>query len=164
MAETFEGHEGEEKLQKVIEQLRRIEFFKTEKLSVYRYDNNEHSERKRYSGEEYSLQDITSFINLNSEEGEDISESLADKSKNVCIVEEQLDGSPKVINNINEVSDPDKLYLVIITDNKIIKSKKAILMPTEGYSVYDYKISKKNGKDFIQGHLGHKVTEIISKQ
>jgi hypothetical protein len=159
--------ESSEQLETIIEQLKNIKYFKTEKGSVYEYDENGHAKRKRYSGEECETKNITVFVNLDPKEDEDFIGAHQDKNRQksdtLHIVENQPDNSLKIILDIKDVSYPGSLYLAIERDNAYYKRKPVALLPAEGLDVYEFKVAEKDGKSFRKNHLGHKVTEINYK-
>lgn len=167
MPENFENKE-KTKVEEALEELRKIDSFTTERGSVYKYDNEGHTTReKKISGENFDPQDITVFVDLSFQEWEEFKNAYSPMKKpgeKVYILERQLDDSPKIIRNINDVSDPGRLYLAITANGTIDKLKKANLIPSKGLYVFDTRHFEKDGEVFTERHIGHKITEIIYKE
>ncbi|MBI1866245.1 MAG: hypothetical protein HY005_02645 [Candidatus Staskawiczbacteria bacterium] len=167
MPENFEIRK-EEKLQEVVEQLRKIESFETERGSTYKYDDNERTRREKSSGEKFENQDITVFVDLDKQEQQDFLKAYRDRNKTtgekIYIVERQLDDSPKIIRDIDKVNNPERLYLGIVRNNVLDQFKKAGLIPQKGLYVFDCRQFEKDGETFSERHLGHKIKEIIYKK
>lgn len=139
--------------------------FKTEHGSVYTYDNQGRTSRfKAKTGEKFEPQDLTVFTDLSEEESREFLDAIhaknPDLKRKIYIVEKQKNGEPRVVRKFSEVVDPQNLYLAMIKDSKMLKSKKATLKPTLNYTTFDTHHFY-DGKEWkTERHLGHKVIEI----
>ena len=139
--------------------------FKTEKGSVYTYGGEGQTSRfKASTGEQHEAQDITVFVDLNDNQSRVFLDAIhsenPDLKKKVYVVERQIDQQPKIIRKVEDVTDPNNLYLAIIENGKMTGVKKATLKPTKGYSVFDTRHFQKGEGWKTERHLGHEVTEI----
>ncbi|MGH7157240.1 MAG: hypothetical protein ACREGG_03985 [Candidatus Saccharimonadales bacterium] len=145
---------------------RKVAGFRTAKGSIYTYGPEGKTTRfKTAAGEQQERQDITVFSPLTIEEEQDYllayrSEDRDGKTK-VYVVERQPDDSARIVRDVTEVKDPDRVYLTIVKDGQIVKNNKAFLQPVVGYSVFDTRHFQENGQPMTERHLGNKVTEII---
>lgn len=145
---------------------KRVKSFKTAKGSVYTYDKDGKTTRyKTASQEPQDRQDITVFVNLSLDEEQEVLRAYrhvddAHKNSKVYVLEKQRDGKPKVIREIGEITDPQSIYLAVLTDGNYSLLKKASTIPTIGQDVFDSRQFKENGQWFTERHFGNKVTEI----
>src|SRR3989338_8964874 len=110
-------------------------------------------------------QDITVFVNLSVDEEQDFLhayrvEGESNRKAGVYVVEQKADDSAKILGDVSQVTNPDKIYLAIVKDNKITQLKKASLRPTNGWNSFDTRQFEKNGEALLEVHLGNKVVEI----
>ena len=175
--EIEQNSENNEKLEMVLEQLRKIESFTTDKGSVYSYDADGHmsgvsSSRRSNFGvpdtmpvlEKKEKQDITVFAELDFVELEAVKATFKPGGKHGSprVIEAQPDNSARIITNISEITDPERLALGIIKDGKEwTLFKKATLVPTKGFNHFDWK-SQPNGAH--ERSIGGKETEIKYKK
>lgn len=143
-----------------------FKWFKTEKDSIYAYDNDGKTSRfKTVEGKQYERQNVTVFVDLTPEEEAKFLENidLMSENKLVCVAEElsSNDGA-RIIRDISEVHDPDKIYLAVFNlDTKMWEmKKKASLKPIMGYTPFDTRMYEEHGKPRVKAHLGHKIVEI----
>lgn len=156
------------------EQAPRVTAFMTERGSIYTYDEQGHTTRhKAKTGEQFEPQDLTVFIHMDPEAEELFTEMIRhnkDKTKRVYVLERQSDDTPRKIRRLEDVRNPDELYLAvcrtdevgnIIPGGTLIKSRKATLQPQLGAYAYDTRhFRAENGDQMTERHLGHKVTAI----
>jgi hypothetical protein len=144
---------------------RPVIFFKTARGSIYTYDSEGKTTRyKTETGVLKERQDITVFVDLSPDEEEEFLNAYLNNRETksqVYIVERQADDSAKILRDVSQVTNPDRVYLVIVQNNKIIKDKKASLRPVIGWSPFDTRQFQRNGETFTERHLGNKVVEII---
>jgi hypothetical protein len=149
---------------------RKVKSFKTAKGSEYTYDQDGKTTRfKTATDEKYERQDITVFANLTPVEEQDFlryvneeDEELNDELKvKVYAFERQQDDTPKILKDISEVKYPDRIYLGIAKNGKVIGTKQASLQPFIGASVFDTRQFKDaSGQTKTARHLGNKVVDI----
>lgn len=142
---------------------KKVKSFKTERGSVYTYDSEGKTTRfQTATGEKHERQDITVFVDLNPVETQEYLAAyrLENTGKKIYIIEQQQDGSGNVIRDVSKVKDKDKLLIGIVKDKKVLAKHKAVLEPTIGYLVFDYRHFTKDGETFSERHLGNKVVEI----
>lgn len=180
MAESLESRQDEsntiekvgeiEKLKNLIDDLREIDSFMTEKGSVYTYDDKLCTTRLRKSGEKFEKQGIAVFVDLDDQEKEDFLDAYQyhprdEQTKEIYVIERV----PKIKKNktvfsINEVDNPEELYLIIVSKQGVIKRKEASLMPKVGLTVFDYRQYKEGEEEHIERHIGHKVMKVSYKK
>jgi len=140
--------------------------FKTAQGSIYTYDAEGKTTRfKTATGEQHERQDMTVFVNLSVDEEQDFLhayrvEGESNRKAGVYVVEQKADDSAKILGDVSQVTNPDKIYLAIVKDNKITQLKKASLRPTNGWNSFDTRQFEKNGEALLEVHLGNKVVEI----
>ena len=140
--------------------------FKTGQGSIYTYDTEGKTTRfKTATGEKHERQDITVFVNLSLDEEQDYlnayrGEGDPNQKAKVYVVERQEDDSPKILRDVSQVSNPDRVYLAIVKDNKMTQLKKASLRPVKGWNSFDTRQFKKDGETNTERHLGNKVVDI----
>ena len=160
--EQLKIHGIEEQRGEIAEQLSH-QAFKTEKGSVYIYDKEGHTTRhKIVTGETFEAQDITVFVNIDDRECKVLLKAI-DSDKTVYVMERGFDDTAQIIRNFSDVMNPERLYVAIVQDGKIISSKEATLKPTIGYTIFDTRHFQKDGQWKTARHLGHKVVELIDK-
>lgn len=145
----------------------RIKSFKTSQGSVYTYDAEGKTTRfKTATNEQMNKQDITVFVDLSPEQEQIVLNAYLpdgethDRTK-VYVLEKNPDGTPKVIRDVAEVTDPSKLYLAVIEDNtRYTLLKRASLTPKPNHSVFDSRQFEKDGGWFTERHLGNRVVDI----
>jgi len=76
------------------------------------------------------------------------------------VLERQPDDFGKIIRNVGEVQDPNRVYLAIVRDGKITKNTKASVQPIVGYNVFDSRHYQEDEAWMTERHFGNKVTEI----
>lgn len=140
--------------------------FTTSKGSVYSYDEDGHTTRyKAATGIEQPKQDLTVFLDLGLRDVGSVALSyLLKGSKNkrsIEVTELQPDGSARIVADVNEISNPDRLSVTTFRRGKILRSKPASLQPRLGAHVYDSRRFEENGAVRTERHLGHKVTSIV---
>jgi hypothetical protein len=148
-------------------QPRRIKSFRTAKGSVYTYDEDGKTTRfKTATGEQNTKQDITVFADLTPEEEQEFLHAYRhvnpeDRDSKVYVLERQPDNTPKILRDISEVKDPDRIYLGIIKNGVITTAKEASLQPFLGANVFDTRQYKDaRGQTMTERHLGNKVVDI----
>jgi len=137
--------------------------FKTAQGSVYSYDGEGKTSRfKTAIGEQLEHQDITVFTPLTLEQEQDyLAATQLDGLSEVEVVERQPDDTGKVIDDLSEVQFPDRLYLTIVQNGKIVQNVPATLQPEVGANVFDMRHFEEDSKTMSERHLGNKVTEIL---
>jgi hypothetical protein len=143
----------------------RAKAFKTAKGSIYTYDTDGRTSRfKTATGEQEAKQDITVFVNLTLQQEQDILEAYRRhdrlKKTKVYVVERQLDNTPRIVRTLDQVQNPDEVYLAIYEDGQMARSAPASLEPVVGAHVFDTRHFVENGRSYTERHLGNKVTEI----
>lgn len=145
---------------------RRVRSFKTAKGSVYTYDQDGKTTRfKTATGEAQARQDMTVFVDLTPDEDQEFLHAYhhvreEDKDSKVYVLERQPDDTPKILRDISEAQNPDRIYLGIIKNGVVTSSKKASVKPVIGYQVFDTRQFRKNGQTITERHLGNKVVDI----
>ena len=146
---------------------RKVVSFKTAKGSVYTYDEDSKTTRyKTATNEPQARQDITVFAKLTAEDEEAYiaayrSKYRRDPHERVYVLERQPDDTPKIIRDIQEVSDPENLYLGIMKEKEIIRLVKASISPVIGTHPFDSRRFKNDqGEWKSERHLGNEVVEI----
>ncbi len=140
--------------------------FETEKGSIYRYDNHGRTSRyKTKTEEQHELQDITVFLEISDEESRRVLDAIhaenPDLKKKVYVIERLNSDESKIIRKFTDVENPRNLYLAIYNkEGGIVGSRKAVLTPTMGYTVFDTRHFKNGDGWETERHLGHKVTKI----
>ncbi len=146
----------------------RIKSFTTDHGSVYTYDSDGKTTRfKTETGEQHEKQGITVFMDLNAEEAQRVLEAVQIEGSPLqsYIVERQADDSAVSIANLESVTNPNNLYLVVYENGKPIVVKKASLTPRIGMSVYDTrKYQGENGETLSERHLGNNVSSIETSE
>ena len=148
----------------------RIKSFTTDHGSVYTYDSDGKTTRIKTAGdtpEQFEKQGITVFMDLNAEEAQQVLEAVQVKGSPLqsYIVERQADDSAVSIADLESVTNPDNLYLVVYENGKPIVVKKASLTPSIGKSVYDTrKFQGENGETLSERHLGNNVASIETSE
>ncbi len=143
-----------------------VNSFKSAHGSVYTYDAEGKTIRyKTATKKQHKRQDITVFVDLTPQEEQEFLEAYRhpakqDKNLKVYIFEKQQDDRLRIIRNIKEITDPNRIYLGIMRDGKVTTTKKAFLTPVVGYNVFDTRYFQENGKWYEERHLGNKITEI----
>jgi hypothetical protein len=117
----------------------RVTSFKTSKGSVYTYDEEGKTTRfKTATGEMDERDDITVFLPLSAEQDQKILEALHFKSVDVetkiHVVERQPDDSVKILRDISEVTDPNRVYLGLFKNRKMVGAPQVSLSPVVGCS------------------------------
>ncbi len=148
------------------EKEKKIKSFKTAKGSIYVYDEEGKTTRfKTVEGAQYDRQDLTVFVDLNPDQEQEFLRAYHhptedDKDSKVYVLERQQDDSPKILRDIVEVSDTDRVYLGLVKDGKL-KVVKASIKPIIGYNTFDTRqFIGDDGKTYTERHLGNKVSEI----
>lgn len=145
----------------IMEELKKVESFETAKGSVYTYDDEGHSTRfKTATGEKLEKQNITVFFDMSPQEEQVLLKAFTDETQNVDIVENQSDGTIKIIRRIEDISNPDEINFSIIKGGKVVSAKKATLIPQNGLSVFESQDFLENGKVLAKRHLGNRVVKI----
>lgn len=144
-----------------------IESFTTAKGSVYTYDSEGRTSRfKTATGEQYPPQDITVFADLDPDENQEFLRAIhqpseSDQGKRVYVIELDEHKTPKIIKSLDQVKNPDNLYLSIVRDGKPLMVKHASILPEEGATVFDTRLYKTNdGETRRERHLGNKVVDV----
>jgi len=142
----------------------KVASFKTEMGSIYTYDDEGKTTRyKTATGEQMEQQDITVFAPMTGLEQAEFLEAYhlnnSGRTK-VYILERQDDDSPKIIRDISEIRDPARIYLGILRDGAVIKTKQVSIEPIVGTNVFDMRSFEENGQRFTERHLGNRVTEV----
>jgi hypothetical protein len=145
-----------------------IESFTTSHDSVYTYDTDGYTTRfKTKTGVEQPKQDITVFVEVGVKDAGTIAAGYLLRSSTettkIEVVEQQPDGSLKVVKNTQEITDPEQLQVVTFRGDRVIKSKPASLFPKIGLYVYDSRRFEEDGVTKTERHLGHKVSSILYK-
>ena len=146
-----------------------VKSFKTRQGSVYTYDNEGKTTRfKTATGEQMERQDVTIFANLTPDEEQQILHAYRhplpeDKNSKVYVLERQQNDSIKIIRDIKDVTDPNRIYLGILNKGEWALIKKASITPTIGAKVFETRHYQKDGQWFTERHLGNKVTEVEYK-
>ncbi len=145
-----------------------VSSFTTSHGSIYTYDDKGHTTRfKTKTGIEQPKQDITVFVDVGINDARTVAaayllRSSTEKTR-IELVEQQPDGSTKVITDIQEVTNPDQLRVVTFRGERVVKSKPASLFPKLGTYVFDSRRFEENGVTKTERHLGHKVSSIEYK-
>ncbi len=146
---------------------RPVRSFKTSKGSIYTYDEDRKTTRfKTATGEQHMKQDITVFVDLTPEEDQEVNNAYHHiykeyEGSKVYVLERQQDNTPRIIRDITDVKDPERLYLAVFRNGERCSLlKKASLSPIVGYHVFDSRHFEKDGQWYTERHLGHKVAEI----
>ena len=142
--------------------------FTTSRGSVYTYDADGHTTRfKTKTGVEQPKQDLTVFVDVGVGDAGTIAaayllRSATEKTK-IEVVEQQPDGSTRVVDDIQEVTNPNQLQVATFRGERVIKSKPASLFPKVGSYAYDSRRFEEDGVTKTERHLGHKVSSIQYK-
>lgn len=141
--------------------------FMTANGSLYTYDDTGRTTRhKTATGEQMPRQDITVFAYMTDEESQMFLDAIHATTGDpetdwiARIVERNEDSTVKVVNDINEVSRPDSLYLIVTRGPKVLQHVKASAMPVEGMNVFDMRHYQKGSELRSERHLGNKVVKI----
>ena len=139
--------------------------FTTEKGSIYTYGKEGRTSRfKTATNEQHESHDITVFVDFSENDARAFLDAIysanPDIKRKVYVLEKIPDGSPKIIRRFHDVTDPDRIYLGIIENGKLVLARKATLKPTKGYTVFDTRHFGDGEESKTARHLGHKVTEI----
>ena len=149
---------------KKVESGRKVKLFKTAKGSVYTYDSDNKTTRfKTVTGEQNDRQDITVFLNLAPQEEQDILMAYRGYEREgvkVYVIERKADDNVKVIRDVKEVENKDRLYLAIVSGSTVETMYKASLEPKVGANVFDFRTFYENGERMSERHLGNKVVDI----
>lgn len=141
-----------------------VKSFKTAKGSIYSYDSEGKTSRyKTATSEQHERQDLTVFVNLSLDEEQDYLQAYrgAEELKaKVYVVERQADDSPKILRDISQVVNPDRVYLAIVKNITITQLKKASTRPVKGWNSFDTRQYMQDGQTFTERHLGNKVVEV----
>lgn len=140
--------------------------FTTTMGSVYKYDSEGRTSRfKTATGEQHETQDITVFANISPETQMKLLGAIHEVGDDkVYVLERQENGEGRIIRKREEVKDPQKLYLGIVSGGKILTNGPAVLEPRIGYTVFDTRQFQKDGQRFTERHLGNKVATIEYEQ
>ena len=149
-----------------------IESFTTHHGSVYGFDDNGHvfgtSVAKgmfKTKVEAQDKRDITVFIKLVKGGLEKVkaivSKEDTKSGEAIYIVEGQLDNTVRIIGSIQEVMNPENLYLAIVKDGVFVSNQKVSLIPVEGCNSFSVRNFEENGEQFTEKAVGGKITEII---
>ena len=154
-----------EKLNQIRTTLSSIEKFKTSKGSIYKYTGLGETERfKAISGETYSRSGLTIFVRPDPylEQEFLLAYQHKDPSKktDVWVAELEQENIFRFIWSINDIKDPNNVFLVISNNNEIVKSTKAELIPS--IEAIPFEISKFNinNKPMAYRHMGNEISEI----
>jgi len=141
-----------------------VKSFKTAQGSIYSYDAEGKTRRfKTATGEQFERQDLTVFVNLSLDEEQDYLQAYRGEGESkakVYVVKRQADDSPKILRDVSQVNNPDRIYLAIVKDNKITQLKKASLRPVKEWNSFDTRQFKQDGQTMTERHLGNKVIDI----
>ena len=109
-------------------------------------------------------QDVTVFVDLTPNEEQEVLRGYLHKENDntkVYVLEvEQKGKPPRIIRDVSEIKDPEKISLGVLKNGSWSLLKKASTTPTVGWNVFDHKHYQKNGEWLSDRHLGNKVTEI----
>jgi hypothetical protein len=154
------------------ETARKVSSFETAKGSVYTYDENGKTTRfkpraiDRGENPQNERQDITVFVQLTPEAQRkylDVIHAHADdpaKKRKVYVVEKQPDGTPRILRDIAQITNPDEVYLTAMRNGLVIGATKASIQPEVGAHVFDTRQYEDDGKTYTERHLGNKVVKI----
>ncbi len=149
--------------------------FMTERGSIYTYDDQGRTTRhKTKTGEEYQAQDLTVFVDMQTQDKDAFVYYLHhndDPNVKVYVVERQPNDAAVKIRRPEDIKNPDALYLAacrtdpnVQSDHNIqqlLKSRKVQLQPAVGMYAYDTRSYRdEQQKPMTERHLGHRVTEI----
>jgi len=155
-----------EKLNEIKNRLKEIESFKTSKGSVYNYRGIGETERfKAISGETYRPSGLTIFVRPNAylEQEFLLAYQHKDPSRktDVWVAELEQENVFKFLWNIDDIINPDNVYLVISDNNEIVESTKAELIPSVGSIPFEITKFNIDNKPMAYRHMGNEITEII---
>jgi hypothetical protein len=141
--------------------------FETEKGSKYEIfsDGSGYSKRIKYDGTRHITKGVTVF--LGEEAMLQASRLYAnqdhlpkDKQQRPYLMEDYGDKG-LAIYNAGEITDPDKLVLVVVDgNNKLVSKHPATLIPTIGSFPFQQSMTDKG----LRSHLGHEVVDIDRSQ
>lgn len=150
--------------------------FKTEKGSIYEYfsDGSGYSERNKYDGTRDLTEGVTVFL------GEEAvlqarwlyvfqDDLPKDKQQRPYLMEDYGDKGVSIY-NAREITDPEKLVLVIVDgNNKVINKYPAELSPRIDSFPFQQSITDETDEAgethrVVRSHLGHKVVDIDRSQ
>ncbi|MCX6727459.1 MAG: hypothetical protein NTX11_01435 [Candidatus Saccharibacteria bacterium] len=145
-----------------------VESFMTSKGSVYTYDSEGHTTRlKAATGELQPEQGITVFVEAGVKDVPRVAAAYLLRSSTnntrIEVVETQEDETIKIINDVTEVSSPDRLLVATLSDGKVVKSRPASLFPVIGTYPFDSRTFEEDGEVKTERHIGHRVTSIQHK-
>ena len=155
-----------ENLNKIKAKLSAIDGFKTSKGSVYKYKGIGETERfKTVTGENYSPSGLTVFVNPEPHLEQRLlaayQQIIPSKKENVWIAELEEGGRYRFLWGIDDVNDPDNVFLVISNNNEIVSSTKAELIPSIGSKPFEISKFMIDDKPMAYRHMGNEITEII---
>jgi hypothetical protein len=155
-----------EKLNEIKNRLKEIESFKTSKGSVYNYRGIGETERfKTISGETYSPSGLTIFVRPDPylEQEFLLAYQHKDPSKktDVWVAELEEGGRYRFLWGIDDIINPDNVFLTISNNNEIISSTKAELIPSIGSKPFEISKFIIDDKPIAYRHMGNEITEII---
>lgn len=138
-----------------------IESFETAKGSIYTVLPNGKTQRfKTATNELNEPNDLIVFVKFkNAEEEQDFLEAQ-NRLNNQKLYVVDSEGN---IYNTNKETLGKAVKLVIIKDDKVIKSVETSLEPKIGYNTFDQRRYEENGVQYRSTHLGNKVTKINYK-
>jgi len=157
-----------------------IEKFRTTQGSVYTYDDAGKTTRfKTATGEQHDAQDVTVFAGMPLDEQQDFlavlyrdetKERPDGKKLSVRLGEKLPDGTGRVINSRDNISNPDALAIAILngknpdgtfTKENVEQARRVTLQPAVGLNAFDTrKFLDTDGQWKRELHLGNRVTEI----
>ncbi len=144
--------------------IRRVKSFSTERGSVYTYDSDGKSTRFRTATQEQCpREDITVFVDLDGLEEADVLSAMYSTSSTMKahVLEVEEEGkSPRIIRDISEVKDPNKVAVGVIKDGSYRLFKKASVTPVVGWCPFEYRRFEEDGQWFSSRHVGNRVTNV----
>lgn len=152
-----------EPVKEAVLQNQQFESFTTSRGSIYTYDNEGKVTRYKTIKEELQPRmDITVFANLTPDEQQKLVDAsqLISRVQKVYVLERQENDIPKIIRDVKEIKDKNRLYIGIVEDNRVTFNKPAILTPKKGLTVFETRSYQDHGEWFTERHIGHEVTDI----
>ena len=138
--------------------------FSTAKGSVYSYDAEGKTTRfKATTGEQHERQDLTLFLPLTPEQKQKFLDATHLETRKVYAVERLPDDSYRILRDVSGIGDPNRVYLGVFKDGKMLGANPAFLHPVVGYNVFDTRHYQEDSKWLTERHLGNRVTEITYK-
>jgi hypothetical protein len=150
---------------------RKVASFETAKGSIYTYDEDGKTTRfkpaaiARGETPDQNRQDVTVFVHLSPDAQQKYLDAIhahtddPTRKRKVYVVERQTDGTPRIIRDIAQITDPENVYLAALRNGLVIGSTKASIQPELGANVFDTRHYLEQDKWLTERHLGNKVVK-----